>query len=62
MSKDKSPKNAVQEGIIPPAPWPLNPERMEGEDFEDYKKRRKLINNVLSLRKHGLYYLPENDF
>lgn len=61
MAKDKSTQNAVQAGIIPPAPWPLNPERMEGESFDDYKNRRKLLNNIQSLRKRGLYYLPDND-
>jgi hypothetical protein len=48
--------NAVMEGIVPPAPHPLNPERMDGESYEDYKYRRAATNYILKLRRQGKYW------
>jgi len=32
--------------------------RAEGESFEDYKKRRKLVNNIIKQRLKGKSFYP----
>jgi len=56
ISKNVRRPNAVQAGLIPPAPHPLNPERMEGEGFEEYRYRRAFTNYILKQRRKGLYW------
>lgn len=56
ISKNVRRPNAVQAGLIPPAPHPLNNERLEGENYEEYRYRRAFTNYILKLRKRGLYW------
>lgn len=56
FTKNTRRPNAVMTGQVPPAPHPLNPERMDGESYEDYKYRRATINYILKLRRQGKYW------
>ena len=39
---------------------PIDPKRLEGESFENYKKRQKLVNKAIKIYQKGRYVWKSN--